>query len=543
MILSADPIVHCGVDSMLLDIRTQRPFWGRVFVKGFSQQPECQLLGNGTMTAFKFGVQFERCGLKRSREINGISVATVVVVSFHPLFITKLDSAFRLSCFYTESRKTVAQQLEVGQLITAASIRAEHKMPTCRCTTGGACHPEDTPSYCMRVHSCTVSDGQGGEAVEVLDRRGCAVDGLLIRDLEYSGDLSAGQSASVFKFADKPTLHFNCQIELTQRDSAASNCSMNRPKCGPAAAGGEEFAKAKKTQNKSNEIAAPAAASRADENGGGEKSSEDEESYGANRSPAEPFTTRWNFAASGAFRAPGGIVTDKSLQAAQFRLAPNKSEARESATLAQTQVKPSWQNREFEPPTQRQEVTYDDDEAEQDRRMEAASRARRGIFAVFILEKKQIHAELLGYRRVADFDLPDRSLVVIDVDEQHIAPWRQQNASSTSFTATKNEHCHFITEQTLPWAILITLLLLLSLLAILLWTNVFSGGGRKREYFVSDAFGRGEKGTSGRRSRSSSSRRRSSLKVREERTKNTEAGREEDGGRGGGGGGSITMRF
>uniref|UniRef100_A0A183BJC6 ZP domain-containing protein n=1 Tax=Globodera pallida TaxID=36090 RepID=A0A183BJC6_GLOPA len=456
-----DPIVHCGVDSMLLDIRTQRPFWGRVFVKGFSQQSECQLLGNGTMTAFKFGVQFERCGLRRSREINGISVATVVVVSFHPLFITKLDSAFRLSCFYTESRKTVAQQLEVGQLSTAASIRAEHKMPTCsagKVYHRWSCHPEETPSYCMRVHSCTVSDGQGGEAVEVLDRRGCAVDGLLIRDLEYSGDLSAGQSASVFKFADKPTLHFNCQIELTQRDSAASNCSMNRPKCGPAA-GGEELAKAKKTQ-KSNEIAATATA--ADESGGGEKSSEYDESYGANRSPAEPFTTRWNFAASGLFGPPGGIVTDKSLQAAQFRLAPNKSEARESATLAQTQVKPSGQtkntpedikDREFEPPTQRQEDTYDDDDdddddkAEQDRRMEAASRARRGILAVFILKKKQIHAELLGYRRVADFDLPDRSLVVIDVDEQHIAPWRQQNASSTTFTATKNEQCHFMTEQ------------------------------------------------------------------------------------------------
>jgi len=35
----------------------------------------------------------------------------------------------------------------------------------------------------MRVHSCTVSDGQGGEPVEVIDKKGCGVDALLLRDL------------------------------------------------------------------------------------------------------------------------------------------------------------------------------------------------------------------------------------------------------------------------------------------------------------------------------------------------------------------------
>jgi hypothetical protein len=42
--------------------------------------------------------------------------------------------------------------------------------------------------------------------------------------------LAAGQTASVFKFADKPTLHFNCQIELTLRDQLRGcDFSVSRP--------------------------------------------------------------------------------------------------------------------------------------------------------------------------------------------------------------------------------------------------------------------------------------------------------------------------
>ena len=34
------------------------------------------------------------------------------------------------------------------------------------------CYPEIVDMYCMKVHSCTVYDGQGGPAVSVLDEDG-----------------------------------------------------------------------------------------------------------------------------------------------------------------------------------------------------------------------------------------------------------------------------------------------------------------------------------------------------------------------------------
>ncbi|VDN28032.1 unnamed protein product [Gongylonema pulchrum] len=37
------------------------------------------------------------------------------------------------------------------------------------------CVSEMGDIYCMRVHTCTVNDGQGGDAVEVIDKKGLAL--------------------------------------------------------------------------------------------------------------------------------------------------------------------------------------------------------------------------------------------------------------------------------------------------------------------------------------------------------------------------------
>ena len=52
---------------------------------------------------------------------------------------------------------------------------------------------------CMRVHSCTVSDGQGGAPIQILDSDGCSIDRFVLADLDYITDLMAGQEAHVFK--------------------------------------------------------------------------------------------------------------------------------------------------------------------------------------------------------------------------------------------------------------------------------------------------------------------------------------------------------
>lgn len=61
----------------------------------------------------------------------GVEYTFTLVVSFHSLFITKVDKAYRIRCFYMEAEKTVAQQLEVSML-TTHQVNEQFPMPQCR---------------------------------------------------------------------------------------------------------------------------------------------------------------------------------------------------------------------------------------------------------------------------------------------------------------------------------------------------------------------------------------------------------------------------
>ena len=54
-----------------------------------------------------------------------------VVMSFHPSFLTKIDRAVRVQCFYMEADKTVSTDIEVSGLTTSLQTITV-PMPTCR---------------------------------------------------------------------------------------------------------------------------------------------------------------------------------------------------------------------------------------------------------------------------------------------------------------------------------------------------------------------------------------------------------------------------
>ncbi|VDN06828.1 unnamed protein product [Thelazia callipaeda] len=246
--VEGEPEIECGPTSITVNFNTQNPFEGHVYVKGLYDQQECRNDEGGRQVA---GIElpFDSCNVARTRSLNprGIFVTTTVVISFHPLFVTKVDRAYRVQCFYMEADKTVSTQIEVSEVTTAFATQIV-PMPVCRyeILDGGpsgqpiqfatigqpayhkwTCDSETVDTFCAVVHSCFVDDGNG-DKVELLNADGCALDKYLLNNLEYPTDLMAGQEAHVYKYADRSQLFYQCQISITIKEP---NSDCPRPQC------------------------------------------------------------------------------------------------------------------------------------------------------------------------------------------------------------------------------------------------------------------------------------------------------------------------
>uniref|UniRef100_A0A914C3M0 ZP domain-containing protein n=1 Tax=Acrobeloides nanus TaxID=290746 RepID=A0A914C3M0_9BILA len=246
--VEGEPEIECGPTSITVNFNTRNPFEGNVYVKGLFDHAECRSQEKGRQVA---GIElpFDSCNVARTRSLNprGVFVTANVVVSFHPLFVTKIDRAYRIQCFYMEADKTVSAQIEVSEL-TTAFVTQVVPMPICRyeILEGGptgqpiryatigqqvyhkwTCDSETENTFCAVVHSCTVDDGNG-DTVQILNEEGCALDKFLLNNLEYPTDLMAGQEAHVYKYADRAQLFYQCQISITIKEP---NSECARPTC------------------------------------------------------------------------------------------------------------------------------------------------------------------------------------------------------------------------------------------------------------------------------------------------------------------------
>lgn len=256
--VEGEPEIECAADSITVNFNTRNDFQGHVYVKGRFSEQECRSDDGGRRVA-GIKLPFTACGTKRERSLSpkGVFVTNTVVITFHPQFLTKVDRAYTVQCFYMEADKTVSQDLEVSEITTAFQTQTV-PMPVCRydILDGGptgqpvkfatigqqvyhkwTCETETVDIFCAVIHSCYVDDGAGNN-VQLLNDQGCALDKYLLNNLEYQTDLMAGHEAHVFKYADKPALFFQCQISISIKEPG-QQCP--RPQCpeagGPSGSG------------------------------------------------------------------------------------------------------------------------------------------------------------------------------------------------------------------------------------------------------------------------------------------------------------------
>ncbi|EPB79048.1 hypothetical protein ANCCEY_01905, partial [Ancylostoma ceylanicum] len=104
------PSIECGHGRLSVGVSTSKEPPSHVFAKGHFSRPDCSFR-NTTHVVF----DFEKCDVSRKREVNprGMAFTMTVVVQLHPLFITKVDRAYHVRCFYMEAEKAVGAQIGV----------------------------------------------------------------------------------------------------------------------------------------------------------------------------------------------------------------------------------------------------------------------------------------------------------------------------------------------------------------------------------------------------------------------------------------------
>ncbi|TMS34527.1 hypothetical protein L596_002100 [Steinernema carpocapsae] len=239
-----DPEIVCGRQHVKVSMKMQEPFKGHVFVRGHYKDPRChQSFSDQTnLTNLIMDIDFDHCTMRRKRQTNpkGLSMGSVIVVSFHPNFITGKDRAFEVECFYLEESRIVKWDLPVGPLPTT-EMMVKPIMPDCNYVVRKensdnkiaalgeplyhewSCHGPAQQLYCMQVHTCTVDNGENSMH-QIIDAHGCSLDDYLISDVRYTGDLTAATSSNAFKFADSSHLYFSCQVQISLKEDHNGTC-------------------------------------------------------------------------------------------------------------------------------------------------------------------------------------------------------------------------------------------------------------------------------------------------------------------------------
>ncbi|KJH51616.1 zona pellucida-like domain protein [Dictyocaulus viviparus] len=245
-----EPDIECLEEEIRIWVKTKKPFAGRIYAKGKADVSDCSRDDFARERTKKphFDLKFGVCGMK----------------SLRSLFITKVDQAFHVKCFFEEASRGLTAELGVS-MIPTNEVEARHGIPGCSYSIHRSSiqdldegKPAGPPIQFARVgdrvlhqwhcndqmfgvliNNCYVTDGFGKKA-DVIDDKGCAVDPILITGIRYSPDLQrAYAESSVFKFADKPGVWFFCRIQMCMKKSGMCN-GITPPSCATTASTVEE---------------------------------------------------------------------------------------------------------------------------------------------------------------------------------------------------------------------------------------------------------------------------------------------------------------
>uniref|UniRef100_A0A0R3RKU8 ZP domain-containing protein n=1 Tax=Elaeophora elaphi TaxID=1147741 RepID=A0A0R3RKU8_9BILA len=163
----------------------------------------------------------------------GVIIATSVLISFHPHYVTAGDRIYLLRCLHTRAPDQSLLPGSVAPPIHSTNaFRGSKSVPQCEYQIRSlkdneivdeavigemvrhrwSCSIRSDQELCLAITNCFLIASDSKH--QLIDDHGCSMDRAILPDLVYIDNMNVEQNVSVFGIAEKPYVYFQCQINL-----------------------------------------------------------------------------------------------------------------------------------------------------------------------------------------------------------------------------------------------------------------------------------------------------------------------------------------
>ncbi|XP_049887185.1 uncharacterized protein LOC126381758 [Pectinophora gossypiella] len=234
-----DVSVHCKDTRIAVQVRTNKPFNGRIYALGRSETCNIDVV-NSDLFRLDLTMAGQDCN---TQSVTGV-YSNTVVLQHHSVVMTKADKIYKVKCTYDMSSKNITFGMVPIRDPEMISITAapEAPPPRIRILDGRQREvetvrigdrltfrieiPEDTP-YGIFARSCVAMAKDSKSTFQIIDDEGCPVDPSIFP--AFTPDGNALQSVyEAFRFTESYGVIFQCNVKYCLGPCEPAVCEWGR---------------------------------------------------------------------------------------------------------------------------------------------------------------------------------------------------------------------------------------------------------------------------------------------------------------------------
>ncbi|XP_022198709.1 uncharacterized protein LOC111055743 [Nilaparvata lugens] len=234
-----DVSVHCKDTRIAVQVRTNKPFNGRIYALGRSETCNIDVL-NSDLFRLDLTMSGQDCN---TQSVTGVYTNTVVL-QHHSVVMTKADKIYKVKCTYDMSSKNITFGMMPIRDPEMISITSAPEAPPPRIRILDTRNrevetvrigdkltfrieiPEDTP-YGIFARSCVAMAKDSKSTFQIIDDEGCPVDPSIFP--AFTPDGNALQSVyEAFRFTESYGVIFQCNVKYCLGPCDPTVCEWGR---------------------------------------------------------------------------------------------------------------------------------------------------------------------------------------------------------------------------------------------------------------------------------------------------------------------------